>query len=97
MDIQPKEIRKLGGKELKIIWGDEHESLYAFRFLRQSCKCAFCVDERTGQGILNKEQVNQDLEGLKVSIVGQYALRVDFSDGHNTGLFTFRYLRELCP
>ena len=95
--IQPKELRKLGNKDFKIVWADGHESVYSFRFLRQSCQCAHCVDEWSGKPVLVRESVPQDLEGLKVKIVGQYALAIQFSDGHSTGLYAFDHLRKICP
>lgn len=95
--VQPKEIRKIGQKELKIVWSDSHASLYAFRNLRQNCQCALCVDECTGSPVLDGESVPKNIEGLKVNIVGQYALSIDFSDGHCTGIYVFRFLREICP
>src|SRR3990167_9057725 len=95
--FEPKELRKLGNKNLKIFWNDGHESLYPFRYLRQNCRCAMCVDEWSGELVLSKETVPQDLEGLKVEIVGQYALSFHFSDGHNTGIYVFDFLRKICP
>lgn len=97
MNIQPQQLHKLGNKQFKITWSDGHESIYEFRYLRQNCQCALCVDEWSGKPLLARESVSKDLEGLKADIVGQYALRIDFSDGHSTGIYTFKYLRELCP
>jgi DUF971 family protein len=95
--VQPEELRKLGNKELKIAWSDGHASVYGFRFLRQSCQCALCVDERTSKPILAREGVAENLEGLKVRLVGQYACSIDFSDGHSTGIYDFGFLRKICP
>ena len=95
--VRPKELRKLGSKELKIVWTDGHSSAYPFRYLRQNCQCALCVNEWSGKPILARESVSQDLEGLKVRVVGQYALGIDFSDGHSTGLYAFDPLRKICP
>ena len=94
---QPTEIRKFGARELKITWSDGHASVYPFRYLRQICPCASCVDEMSGKQVLDKDSVAQNLEGLKVDQIGHYALRFEFSDGHNTGLYPFRLLRRNCP
>ena len=93
--MQPKELRKIGNCAFKIVWEDGKVSEYPFQLLRQNCQCAHCIDEWTGKLILKKEDVPEDLQGLKVQIVGQYAIRIDFSDGHNTGLYTFDALRKL--
>ena len=94
--MQPSAIRKIGNKELKLGWPDGHESVFSFRYLRQNCQCAMCVDEWSGKPILERESVDRNLEGLKVTVVGQYALQITFSDGHSTGLYTFDLLRKLC-
>jgi len=95
--MKPKGIKKIGNKELKILWDDGHESVYSFRLLRQSCQCAMCVDERSGQPILVRDSIREGLEGLKVEVMGNYALGITFGDGHSTGLFTFDHLRKICP
>ena len=97
VSIHPSRLQKEGDRALKITWDDGHLSAYAFRSLRQNCQCALCVEEWSGKGLLEKEKIPQSLAGLHVAIVGQYALRIDFSDGHNTGIFTFKQLRALCP
>lgn len=95
--VQPKEIKKIGTSELKILWSDGHESLYPFSHLRKHCQCALCIDEWSGKALLDRKKVSEHLEGTSVSLVGQYAIRVDFSDGHNTGIYAFKHLREICP
>ena len=95
--VEPKEIRKVGNKELKISWSDGHTSLYPFRWLRQNCQCAMCVDEWSRNQVLAQENVPENIEGLKVNIIGQYALGIDFSDGHRTGIYAFKFLRKICP
>lgn len=95
--VQPTGLNKIGTKEFKVTWSDGHASLYSFRYLRQHCQCALCVDEWSGKPLLLRESVSQDLEGLSVKLVGQYAIQIQFSDGHNTGIYTFEHLRKICP
>ena len=97
MKPHPSGIRKLGNKQLKLLWNDGHESVYSFRLLRQNCQCAMCVDERSGKLILDQRSVPENMEGLKVDVVGNYALGITFGDGHSTGIFTFDHLRKTCP
>ena len=94
---KPVELKKQGQEQFKIRWEDEHISIYPFRYLRQSCACAGCRSELTGERILNPDTVPADLKGLKVSLVGNYALHFEFSDGHSTGIYPFTVLRSLCP
>ena len=64
------------------------------RPLRLSCPCAECVEEMTGVPLLKPERVAADIRPAQLELVGSYALRVRWSDGHATGLFTWAKLRE---
>lgn len=93
----PVELKKIGQEEFRIRWADGHTSVYPFRYLRQVCPCAGCRDEWTGAQILNPEAVADDLKGLKAELVGNYAIHFRFSDGHQTGIYSFNTLRKICP
>lgn len=94
---EPHEIKKLGRSQLAITWSDDHTSTYAARYLRQHCQCALCVDEWSGQPRLDPDSVPSDLAIVSVELVGRYALHFSWSDGHDTGIYPFTRLRELCP
>ena len=93
---KPVSIRKQGNQTILIAWEDGHQSQYSFRYLRQYCPCAACIDEWTNEKRLDSENVPLDLEGLKIDPVGGYALSFTFSDQHNTGIYHFNYLRQIC-
>lgn len=82
---------------LRISWADGHVSDFPPRLLRVACVCAGCVDELTGRRILREEDVPDDVHPLAIEYVGRYALRFRWSDGHDTGIHPFDYLRRLCP
>lgn len=79
---------------LCIRWSDDFENLIPLDLLRSKCPCATCVDEWTGE-----VKVRRDMfPGIGLSElgeVGNYAFRIMFSDGHDTGIFTFKLLRGL--
>ena len=81
--------------KLRIAWGDGVAAEYVPRELRLMCPCAGCVDEMTGVRTLRPEQVAQDVYPTAIHYVGRYALQPVWSDGHETGIYTFEYLREL--
>jgi ATP-binding protein involved in chromosome partitioning len=83
------------GKMLKFTWSDGKISVTTFSDLRFHCPCAHCVDEHTGKRTIKREDVRSDVAALKVSTVGNYALTVQWSDGHNSGIYSFDYLRRL--
>ncbi len=94
--IEPREIKQEGDAGLRITWADGHVCRYLAVGLRRACPCAQCVNEWTGQRVLKPETISQELTITNLSIVGRYALNFRWSDGHETGIYSFRYLRELC-
>ncbi|MBF0279376.1 MAG: DUF971 domain-containing protein [SAR324 cluster bacterium] len=83
--------------DLYILWKDGHESNYPFFMLRDGCPCASCVDEITGEKRLKSSDIAPNIRIRGSDYVGNYALRINWSDGHNTGLYSFNFLRDLCP
>ncbi|MFM8316131.1 MAG: DUF971 domain-containing protein [Deltaproteobacteria bacterium] len=94
--LAPMSLRQLGADLLGISWNDGHDSIYHVRNIRLSCRCANCIDEWTREKILKDEMVPADIKPKKMETVGRYALQIDWSDGHNTGIFTFEQLRSQC-
>lgn len=93
--IQPSQIIEESDSKVSITWSDDTESRYEAATLRRSCPCAGCVNEWTGKKILDDKNIPDDLTFSTISIVGRYALNFHFSDGHDTGIFSFAYLRNL--
>jgi DUF971 family protein len=76
---------------------DGHQGFYVARDLRLACPCAGCVEEMTGQALLDPGKIAADIRPLSVALVGAYGLRVQWSDGHSTGIYTYDHLLRLCP
>ena len=93
----PIEIGRANQHDVRITWQDGHVSVYPARELRLACPCAGCVDEMTGQLRVLPTNVPQDAHPLKIDLVGRYAISIQWSDGHNTGIYAFDKLRKLCP
>jgi DUF971 family protein len=79
---------------LKVEWDDGSITKLSAAELRRLCPCAHCVNEHTGVRILDPLTVPEDLTQGDVAMIGNYALRVTFSDSHNTGLFTWSLLHS---
>jgi DUF971 family protein len=94
--VEPREIMQESDAELRVTWADGVECRYGAPRLRRLCPCAQCVNEFTGERVLKAEAVPDDLSIQDVGLVGRYALTFRWSDGHDTGIYSFRYLRELC-
>jgi DUF971 family protein len=91
----PTRIAQRGPRALAITWADGVESVYDVRALRLACACAQCVDEWSGEGRLDPGAVPEDVHPLRIEGVGRYAIQIAWSDGHQTGIYPFRRLREL--
>ena len=95
VDASPVEIRRSDDHEIQVTWSDGHQSVFPNKMLRERCPCAGCVHELTGQHLLDPRTVRPDIRAEEIQLVGRYAIRIHWSDGHGTGIYTFRYLREL--
>ena len=96
MSNPPQNIRSLSDEGcLELTWSPGRVTTLGFRFLRENCPCAACVDEFTGERILDVSKVPDDIHPTAIGISGNYALKIGWSDGHHTGLFTWDYLDEL--
>jgi ATP-binding protein involved in chromosome partitioning len=91
----PTQIQQRDTRTLSIAWADGAESLLDVRALRLACGCANCVDEWSGQPLLAPDSVPVDVVPVGIQSVGRYAIQVEWSDGHSTGIYPFERLRKL--
>lgn len=85
-----------GNHGIIFTWADDLEAELDPRTLRISCTCARCISETTGERLLDPDTVAEEIKLTAFEPVGNYAYRCNFSDGHNTGLYTLELLRSLC-
>ena len=102
----PEHIAISKSKGIKIDWKDGHRSDFNLAYLRDNCPCATCTGahgtppERSAYSNGSKEpfpMFKPALKMLNVEPVGNYAVRIYWSDGHNTGIYSYERLREMCP
>ena len=84
-----------GAQGLEIGWQDGAQQVLDPRDLRLACRCAACRDEMSGAAILDPAQVPLDVTPTRIWSVGNYAIGVAFSDGHSSGIYPFKALREM--
>ncbi len=97
MGLEPTNIQQIGD-ELAIAWDDGGESFLKFEVLRQACPCAACGGEPDVLGHIARPHVNYADNSFTLvgfELVGGYALRPRWADGHDTGIYSFTYLRRL--
>jgi DUF971 family protein len=93
---RPLQLGQDGPDTLTVRWSHGHQGRHGVRDLRLACRCAQCVDEWTGQARLAPDAVAPDVRPVSIEPVGLYGLSVKWSDGHETGIYTFEVLAELC-
>ena len=99
-------IHVSSGAGVDIAWSDGHASHYDFTYLREHCPCATCNDEREKKKAFSAA-VPATPAALPIfkprpraqaaTSVGNYAIQISYSDGHGTGIYSYDYLRTLCP
>ena len=97
MRLEPSNVQQIGN-DLAILWNDQTESYFDLAFLRRVCPCAACGGEPDVLGNIFKPDVNYGEKSFELSgfnVVGGYALQPRWGDGHETGLYSFTYLRRL--
>jgi DUF971 family protein len=103
---QPEHIAISKSKGIQIDWKDGHHSSYKLPYLRDECPCASCTgahgtepqrSEYSTPAASAFPMFQPTLKMLQVEEVGHYAIRIEWSDGHNTGIYSYDHLRKICP
>ncbi len=99
-------VHKTEGTGMDIDWKDSHRSSWNFRWLRDACPCATCVEEREQDGRepgtpkaapANLLKLYQDPpRPVTVTPTGRYAIAFGWNDGHTSGIYSWDYLRRHC-
>ncbi|MBN2616709.1 MAG: P-loop NTPase [Spirochaetales bacterium] len=76
-----------------VTWSDGNIKEFTNLDLRDSCKCALCVDEYTGEKTLKKEDIPKDIHGLESFHLGNYAVSIKWSDGHTSSIYPYSSLK----
>lgn len=95
MTAKPTSIGIFPNGEVGIAWDDGREDFLEAFALRLACPCAECVDEMSGERVVDPHKVNRAIRATGWEPVGHYAVQFRFTDGHRTGLYTFEYLRRV--
>ena len=102
--ITPIRLDLKKDEKLEIQWQDGHLSTYPVRYLRKHCPCATCKTFREEQAskprtslTVFSKPAEGPLAAMGAELVGGYALRIDWSDQHNSGIYSFEFLRSISP
>jgi DUF971 family protein len=90
----PTEINHVKASAIvRITWDDGHVGEYGEDYLRGYCPCALCQ----GHGATRRFISVPDAKLAGIGSVGNYAIEFRWHDGHSTGIYSYDYLRALCP
>ena len=106
-DPKAVKVNLTTGAGMEIEWRDGHRSSYTFSFLRDACPCALCEEERGKAGRQAGEpprlapgalpMFKAAAKPLSAEGVGKYAIKFNWNDGHELGIYSWAFLREVCP
>lgn len=96
--MKPKSI-KVEKEVISVLWKDSNESKIQLRYLREECPCAGCKGETILLHSYRPPKLpiaHPDMYTIKnLKMVGEYALQIWWKDGHDTGIYTWEYLKQL--
>lgn len=100
--LQPQKVEVSNSEqELVIEWSDDHRSVYPLFGLRKNCPCVTCRGGHSRMNSFDKSlffmKPNQYFEVKSINQIGNHAIQITWNDGHNTGMYQWETLRELCP
>jgi len=103
---EPEHIAISKSKGISIDWADKHRSEFLLAYLRDNCPCATC----TGAHGTEPQKSNYSstdanpfqmfkpaLKMLDVEPMGNYAIKIAWNDNHSSGIYSWDYLRNICP
>jgi DUF971 family protein len=105
LETNPIRLNLKKDEKLEIEWQDGLKSVYPISMLRALCPCAMCRQVREQDSGGGKRPLLRVLPGnytkptavVDAELVGGYAMRLEWSDGHGSGIYSFAYLREISP
>jgi DUF971 family protein len=101
--ITPVKLDLKRDEKLEILWQDAERSVYTLTYLRSLCPCAACKEVRQEQSQTTSRlkilpgNYSQSITVVNAEMVGNYALRIEWSDEHSSGIYSFQYLRSIAP
>jgi len=95
----PKSVEQISDQAIAIKWDDDTESVFFAEKVRRQCPCASCKDEAEDKPKANPFKILKANPNNVVfkswEMIGRYAIRFTFSDGHDTGIYTYETLKEI--
>lgn len=98
MDFATSSVRAIKQKDnhtFTIVWSDGSSDDYRLSQVQRECPCANCRDEMTGKQLVDKNTIDEYVRAKRITNIGRYGLRIEFTSGCSTGIFGFDFLRKI--
>ncbi len=96
--MNPKNIQIIQN-EIALLWDDQSESYLSLEKLRRRCPCAACAGEQDVMGNTYKPPTAlykpESFQLVRFDPVGGYAVNFVWADGHQSGIYTYHYLKKI--
>ena len=101
-DVIPVDLDLKKDTGLSVRWSDGHDSFYPIAYLRKMSPSAEMRELRKSMQtnpltVLPQGAGSGGVEARDAELVGNYAIKILFTDGHDTGIYSWSYLREIDP
>ncbi|HMN25436.1 MAG TPA: DUF971 domain-containing protein [Ignavibacteriaceae bacterium] len=97
--MKPKQIKIVDKDKLSLVWNDDSISLLTLKYLRDECPCAGCKGETILFTTFRPPKptiLSTEMYKIKsIDVIGDYAIQIGWKDGHNTGIYSWEYLKIL--
>lgn len=97
--MKPKQIKIIDKTKLSIVWQDDNNTIIPLKYLRDECPCAGCKGETilfTTYRPPKPTVFSSEMYKIKsIDTVGDYAIQIGWKDGHNTGIYSWEYIKTL--
>ncbi|MBL8014330.1 MAG: P-loop NTPase, partial [Candidatus Omnitrophica bacterium] len=77
-------------KTVTLKWNDGRVWKVDNKKLRASCQCALCINEMTGEKLIDESKIRLDIAATQVTPLGNYAIGVTWNDGHSSGIYPYK-------
>lgn len=95
MHLAIKKIKQIDNYHFEIEWSDGIKASYRLSNLQNCCPCASCVDEMTLERKASTPPADKNVRAKTIQSIGRYAIKIDFTSGCSSGIYSYQLLREL--
>lgn len=97
--LRPTKIQITEDNYLKVEWDESDFSAVSLKYLRDECPCANCKGETILFKTMRPASQNKNAPGRyeikNIEVVGGYAIKISWKDGHDTGIYSWQYIQTL--